>query len=225
VVDAVGLFKSESRETYLKVYPLNGAFEIGHDDGININKLDKGCLIFNQDKAEGYACAVVDNLSKGEEARYWRDDFLQVKPRSDDFHNTTAVMNLCRKFVKEKLPQEFETSRADQVDLLNRSMNFLKQNEDFEMDEFNEQVLNSPDLINSFTSFKNQLSGETEFNIPENFTISENAVKKQSKFMKSVIKLDKNFHIYIHGDRQMVDKGFDATRGLNYYQLYFEEEQ
>jgi hypothetical protein len=223
-VDGVGLFKSESRETYLKVYPVGGSFEIGHDDGININKLDKGCLIFNTGREGGYVAAITDNLSKGNEAQYWRDDFLQVKPRSDDYYNTRAVMDLCRKFVTEKLPEEFEVSRADQADMLNRSMKFLKENDSFEMEEFNDQVLASPAIINSFSEYKNQFGLEHNLDIPENFEISDSAVKRQSRFMKSVIKLDKNFHIYIHGERQMAEKGYDAEKQLNYYKLFFKEE-
>ncbi len=223
-VDAVGLFKSESRETYLKVYPVGGSFEIGHDDGININKLDKGCLVFNTSREEGYVVAIVDNLNKGSEAQYWRDDFLQVKPRSDDYYKTRAVMDLCKGFVKDKLPQDFEVSRADQADMLNRSMKFLKENDSFELEDFNEQVLGSPAIINSFSDYKNQFVQEKDLDIPENFQISESAVKSQSRFMKSVIKLDKNFHIYIHGEKQMVEKGYDEVKQMNYYKLFFREE-
>ncbi len=223
-VEAVGLFKSESRETYLKIYPVGSSFEIGHDDGINIHKLDKGCIIFNTGGEEGYLVAIVDNLNKGSEAQYWRDDFLQVTPRSDSFHSTRAVMDLCRKFVNDQLPQEFEVSRADQADLLNRSMKFLKENDEFEIEEFNDQVLSAPAIINSFSEYKNQFKAEHDLDIPENFQISESAVKSQSRFMKSVIKLDKNFHIYIHGERQMVEKGYDEAKQMNYYKLFFKEE-
>jgi hypothetical protein len=224
IVDAVGLFKSESRETYLKIFPVSGSFEIGHDDGININKLDKGCIVFNSGREEGYVVAIVDNLNKGNEAQYWRDEFLQVKPRSDDFYRTRAVMDLCKKFVTDQLPQDFEVSRADQADMLNRSMKFLKENDEFEMEEFNEQVLGTPEVINSFSEYKRQFSNEHDLDIPENFQISDSAVKQQSRFMKSVIKLDKNFHIYIHGERQMVEKGYDESKQLNYYKLFFKEE-
>jgi len=224
-MDAVGLFKSESRETYLKIYPVGSSFEIGHDDGININKLDKGCLVFNTGREEGYVVAIVDNLNKGNEAQYWRDDFLQVKPRSDSYYKTKAVMDLCKKFVTDELPQEFEVSRADQADMLNRSVKFLKENDSFDAEDFNEQVLRSPEIINSFSQFKKQFGDEHDLDIPENFQISESAVKKQSRFMKSVIKLDKNFHIYIHGERGMVEKGYDEAKQLNYYTLFFREEQ
>ncbi len=223
-VEAVGLFKSESRETYLKIYPAGGAFEIGHDDGINIHKLDKGCIIFNTSPEEGYVAALVDLVNRGDEARYWRDDFLQLRPRSDSFTHTRAVMDLCRKFVAEKMPQEFEVSRIDQADLLNRSMKFLKENEAFGMEDFGEQVLGSPQVISSFAGFRQEFADGHDLEIPDRFDISGSAVKKQSRFMKSVIKLDKNFHIYVHGDREMVEKGHDEARHMDYYKLYFREE-
>jgi hypothetical protein len=224
-VEAVGLFKSETREAYLKVWPVGDGFEVGHDDGININKLDKGCLIFNLKREEGFVTAIVDSTGKGSEARYWRDDFLQLTPCADEYHHTTALMQFTRKFVTEKLPAEFDITRADQVDLLNRSVKFLKQNESFELEDFGEQVLLTPDLRESFKNYRTELSGETDFDLPEEFIISGEAVKKQSRIMKSVIKLDKNFHIYVHGDRHLIEKGFDASRNLHYYQLYFHEEQ
>ncbi len=52
--DAVGLFKTENKETFLKVFQHMDSFEIDCDNGININKLDKGCLVFNTYKKNGY---------------------------------------------------------------------------------------------------------------------------------------------------------------------------
>lgn len=42
--------------------------------------------------------------------------------------------------------------------------------------------------------------------------------------MRSVIKLDKNFHIYVHGGEKMIRKGYDAETGMSYYQIFFKEE-
>jgi hypothetical protein len=38
---------------------------------------------------------------------------------------------------------------------------------------------------------------EKDFEFSDNFSISSEAVKKQARSLKSVIKLDRNFHIYI----------------------------
>jgi hypothetical protein len=48
-------------------------------------------------------------------------------------------------------------------------------------------------------------------------------VKKQSRGFKSIIKLYKNFHIYGHGDRKMIEQGSDEKG--KYYRLYFDEEK
>ena len=55
-IDAVGVFKSEKKDTFLDVYSDSVSFFIENKKGININKLDKGCLIFNTKKERIYRC-------------------------------------------------------------------------------------------------------------------------------------------------------------------------
>src|SRR5690606_34981083 len=64
-VDMIGLFKSENKDTFLKIYPQGEGFVVGSETGININRLDKGCLIFNTEAEDGYVVAVVDQTNKG----------------------------------------------------------------------------------------------------------------------------------------------------------------
>ena len=54
---------------------------------------------------------------------------------------------------------------------------------------------------------------------------TENAAKKQQTKMKSVLKLDKNFHIYIHGDESRIRRGVDPETGMKFYQFYYDEEE
>ena len=56
-----------------------------------------------------------------------------------------------------------------------------------------------------------------------NFEISAHAVKKQARVFKSVLKLDKNFHIYIHGDRNKIEHGVDE-QGRKFYKIFYEQE-
>jgi hypothetical protein len=92
------------------------------------------------------------------------------------------------------------------------------------MEEFSNEVIGNEQAIESFKTFKNQYEQEFDSPIADNFIISENAVKKQARIYKSVLKLDKNFHIYIHGDKELIEKGFDDGRAMNYYKVYFKEE-
>ncbi|GHT66187.1 hypothetical protein FACS189452_01640 [Bacteroidia bacterium] len=221
-VDAVGLFKSENKDTFLKVFPAGDGFEIESDKGININKLDKGCLIFNTERENGYVAAVVDNTNKGVDAQYWIDDFLHVRQRKDEYYNTQNVLSLCKDFVKNELPQQFDVSKADQIDILNKSVKFFKEKDNFNMAEFANEVIVQPEVINSFNQYKSAYVQEHGLELSDDFTISDSAVKKQARVFKSVIKLDKNFHIYVHGNRQLIEQGSD-NKG-KFYKIYYTEE-
>jgi len=223
--DAVGIFKSENREIFLKVMHQEGNFNISSDEGISISKLDKGCIIFNLDKEDGYLALLVDNGSKGGDTQYWKNDFLNLKPRNDNYHQTQNVLSLCKNFVVEKLPTEFEASKADQADMLNKSVNYFKENETFNFDEFTGEVLQNPEVIKAFNDYKHDFVIEREIEISDDFDISAPAVKKQQKIFKSVIKLDKNFHIYIHGNREFIERGYDDAAGMYFYKMFFKEEE
>ena len=64
---------------------------------------------------------------------------------------------------------------------------------------------------------------ENNIDLLDNFDISPLAVKKQAKVFKSVLKLDKNFHIYIHGDTDLIQQGIDSD-GRKFYKIYFNQE-
>ncbi|MBK0378708.1 nucleoid-associated protein [Mucilaginibacter segetis] len=225
-LDAIGIFKSENKETYLKVYPQQGGFGLDYEENaININKLDKGVLIFNIEKENGYKVVVVDKTNGAHDAAvYWKDEFLQLKIRNDNFNQTNNTLGVYKNFVTQKLDDEFEMSKADKIDLLNRSMKYFKEKDTFDMDEFTGEVIGNPDAIASFKTFKNQYEQEFDTPIADSFEISANAVKKQARVYKSVLKLDKNFHIYIHGNKELIEKGFDDDKAMNYYKVYFKEE-
>lgn len=223
LVDAIGIFKSESKETYLKVYQNDREFTVDQDSGVNIKKLDKGCLIFNTEKDFGYKIAIIDKTNK-DEAKYWKESFLNVEPKSDDFYQTNRYMDLCKTFVKEVFNKENEVEKIDQIELLNRSVEFFKKEEDFQEESFKESVIENPEVIDAFDEFKEKYQAENCVDLSSSFSISENAVKKQQKSFKSILKLDKNFHIYIHGRRDLIEKGYDDDKGMSYYKVFYEKE-
>lgn len=222
-LDAIGLFKSENKDTFLEVEQVNDVFKIESRKGININKLDKGCLIFKTEKENGYVVSIVDNTNKGNEAQYWKDDFLGVQPIANEYHQTSQFLNITKQFVTKQLDEEFEISKPDKIDLLNRSVDYFKKHDQFDKEEFEAEVFNDSNLIESFRQFDKIYRNENEIELDDNFLISAPAVKKQARAFKSVLKLDKNFHIYIHGNRDLIEQGVDKD-GRKYYKIYYEEE-
>lgn len=222
-VDAVGLFKSENKDTFLKVLREGGNFNLESEQGINIKKLDKGCLIFNKERENGYVVAVVDNTNKGIEAQYWIDDFLHIRQRKDEYANTQNIMAMAKNFVTKELPQKFDVTKADQIDLLNRSLEFFKEKDTFDIEDFANEVIGQPEVIESFNNFKRNYETENDIVIDDNFAISNNAFKKQQRSYKRVIRLDRKIQIIIDGNRDNVEQGEDE-RG-KYYKVYYREEE
>ena len=223
LTDAIGIFKSESRQAFLKLNSSQENFSIQYDDGINIEKLDKGCLIFNTDKNSGYKVCIIDKSNKSVEAQYWKDSFLQLKPCSDDYHHTKQFMNIAKNFVTKQLTEDFEVSRADQIDLLNRSVDYFKTHDTFDKKDFEKLVFQDTGIIKSFRNFDETYRGNHDIEANDSFEISPQAVKKQARVFKSVLKLDKNFHIYIHSNRDLIEQGVEKD-GRKFYKIYFDKE-
>ena len=223
--EAIGIFKSETKDTYLKVYPQEKGFGIDYEqEAISIHKLDKGCLIFNSEATEGYTVLVIDQTNRSTEAVYWKDDFLQLKVRNDNYNQTQNVMGVYKNFVSQ-LDNQFEVSKADKIDLLNKSMKYFKEKESFDIEEFSNEVIGNEEGIASFKNYKRDFEAEFSETIADSFEIADAAVKKQARVFKSILKLDKNFHVYIHGNKDWIEKGFDEEKNLNFYRLYYREEQ
>jgi len=219
--DAIGLFKIENKETFLTVEHDDDGFDISPVDGVNLKRLDKGCLIMNYEREKGYTVSVVDKTN-GQGASYWVDDFLHLTRRQDSYFQTENVMDLTRNFVAQELPKQFEMNRADQADLLSRTMNYFKNTPKFDMEGFEQQIIAEPEVMGMFDDYRHRYEEERQMQLQDRFDVNPTAVKKQNRLYKSVIKLDKNFHIYVHGSRQLIEQGEDEHG--KFYKLYFNEE-
>lgn len=224
--DAVGFFKTENKETYLRVYQHVDDFEIDCDNGININKLDKGCLVFNSDKANGYKMSIIDTNNKVAEcALYWEEDFLNAKLKPNAYYHTKNFMDTSRGFCEEVLTESNSVDKQDQMMMLNKSTSFFKDKDKFNLEEFEKEVLVQPEIIEAFKDYRTEFNRRMDLTAVDDFEVSPTAVKKNQKYMKSVVKLDKNFHIYIHSRHDYVEKGYDDERGLKFYKLYYVNEE
>jgi hypothetical protein len=85
-------------------------------------------------------------------------------------------------------------------------------------------VLQEPEIIEAFEDYKQNYVAQKEIDIVDEFDVAPQAVIKMKRVFKSVIKLDKNFHIYVHGNRDLIKKGYDEDSGYHFYQVFFKEE-
>lgn len=225
LVRAIGIFKSETNQPFLKLISGNKKFSLNYDDGINIDKLDKGCLIFDMDKEDGYKLCIVDNSNKGQDAQFWKNNFLMVRQFNDNYNFTKNFLSAAKDFIVNKLPSEFEVEKTGQIEYLNKSVNYFREKETFNIKDFEKDVFEDISIIQSFRKFGSSYLDQNNIDIADSFDISLAAVKKQERIFKSVLKLDKNFHLYIHGNTDLLEKGYDSRKGKHYYKIYFDEER
>jgi hypothetical protein len=223
VIDAIGIFKSENKQPFLKLDKVKESYAISYEDGINIEKLDKGCLIFNTDKESGYKICIIDKSNKSVEAQYWKENFLQLKPYTDVYHYTTELMVITKNYIAKQIGEDFDIDRTEQIALLNRSKEYLKTHDNFDREDYEKEVFRDSKIIRSFRRFDESYRNVNETGYENNFEISPSAVKKGLKMFKSILKLDRNFHIYIHGDVEMIKQGVEKD-GRKFYKIYYEIE-
>ena len=221
LVDAIGVFKTENKEKFLKIEETEKNFTPDYDEGININKLDKGCLIFNTEKDNGYILKIVDNTNKSRDAQYWKDEFLKIKPKEDNYYHTDTYLKMCKSFADKELK---DVEKTDRIALKNDAMEYFSEKDTFNTEEFAEEVIANDEINERFESYKEAYAETHEVSMSDDFDISASAVNKQKNKFKSVLKLDQNFHVYVHGKRDLIEKGFDKEKGLNFYTLYFDKE-
>lgn len=223
IIEAIGIFKSETKDDFLKLIQDRGHYHIQHDIGLHIKKLDKGCMIYKTSDEEAYILSIIDRSNHTREAQYWKEDFLKLKAREDAYHQTLQYMNLAQSYVTHQMSEEFDVSKADQLDVLHRSGEYFKKNDAFTAAEFEEEIFGNEEVISSFEKYKDAYESDLNLKLPDHIGISQEAVKKSAKDFKSVLKLDKNFHVYIHGDRNMIESGQDDN-GRKWYKLYYDAE-
>ncbi len=224
-VEGIGLFKAETKSLFVELDPSDTGLDVYMKEGLEPSKIDKGCLVLNIGPENGFELIIFDNAGKGEEAQYWKDKFLGVLIRQNEFLHTQGFLTLTKNYVTRHLPDEFEVSKTDQIDILSRSMDYFKNHDSFNKSEFEQEVLHHEGIIDSFRKYDEQHRRNNAIGSNDHFDISPQAVKKQSKVFKSVIKLDKNFHIYVHGSRDLIEKGFDKEQNKHFYKIYFDEEK
>ncbi|WP_420316362.1 nucleoid-associated protein [Ekhidna sp.] len=219
-VDGLGIYKVEKKDVFIETPDWTKEPTLLFKEGIGEKKLDKACLILFTD--DPFTVLAYDNNSS--EAVYWKNDFINLDFKRDHVNDTNHFLQMTKSYITDQMPEEFEVSKTDQIDLLNKSIKYFKEAEEFDKGEFELSVFGQEEeAINSFRFFDKQYQDEMDLDLSDSFKIAANSVKKQARIFKSVLKLDKNFHVYIHGNRELIERGEDSD-GRKYYKIYYQNE-
>ncbi len=225
-VDVLGVFKSEIKQDFLQFSETPNQIEAFLKHGVHLNKLDKGCLIFNTNKEEGYKVLSID--SNRYDTRYWLESFLGVEHFADDNFFTKSYLKFCQDFARNVvLPAE---DKKEEVLFMNRAVNHFAKNDEFEETHFLNDVIENPALIPEFKHYKEERAPRYKIEDITTFPIANTAVTAARKKIKNVINLDTNIQIKLdfinpESAERFVEKGWDEEKQMYYYLVYFNKEQ
>ena len=225
-VDGIGIFKSELKHDFLQFEEKNENLEIILQQGINLKKLDKGCIIFNTERETGYKILSTD--SNKYDTKYWLEHFLGIDALADENFFTKKYLQLCQNFAKDVVfPAE---DKKEEVMFMNRSMNYFAKNDNFEETNFLNDVIENPELIPEFKHYKTEKAPKYQIEDVTEFPISNTAVTASRKKIKNTIALDTNIQIkmdFINPEsaEKFVEKGWDEEKQMYYYLVYFNKEE
>lgn len=219
--NAIGIFKSETKDFYLNIKQQHGSFDVSCKKGINTKRLDKGCLIFDYNQKTPKKVYIVDTSRN--DALYWKNDFLRVAEIEDAYTNTSNILNVCKRFISKSSDME-KTSR---ISFLNNSVQYLESHDNFEFDDFANHACENENHYQAFKSYIQDNDLESKFG--ESFEISKQAVTVAKKKIRNFIKLDSDIEIKIPSKisavEEIIEQGYDTEKKMRYYKIYYTNEK
>lgn len=228
---AICILKSESVVPFLSISDKDGDLHLHTEQGINPEKIDKGALILNRLPNKGYQVLTFDR--SGSDSRFWVRDFLGVTPITDSPFLTNQYADMAVAFVKE----EEKTRRREQSEgddsppwdtaaAARNAMAYFENQEKFNLQEFEEKVLRTPDAAAKFAAHRAKVEEELGQRFDPSFEISKKDLGKARKHLGSVMKLDTGVEIHVKpafakAAESMIEQGFDEARGMKYVKVFF----
>lgn len=213
---AIGLFKSEMMETVLTVKMEHNHLVLSPQMGMSIKKLEKGCIVFNVEKEEGYKVAVIDNTNPKSDARYWAENFLHVRDCNDDYHQTVQLVDMFAGFVK----QQKEQSEVESAIMAKKTVELLKSEEVLQVGELAEKICDTEEQKQAFETYR-QAYEEEHGSFADEVNVVVKAANRKPVTKMNVLKLGHDFEVKILNPTAEIESGENEEKGKRYYTLYY----
>jgi len=226
-VSGIGIFKIESKLPYFQIFNNDANdLDVLVQKGISTKKIDKGCLILNTKDEEGSIVFSIDNNNY--DAQYWFKHFLNIRYAEDKNRHTQMYIDLCKEFSEEIILEE--SGKKEQAEFLAQTVSYLTDNEDFNFNDFVQEIIIDEEVQEKFKQYKTTFEQEREILVRNTFEVSTLVLNKERKKIKSEIKLDTNISIKIDiNDPETasdnIELGYDEEKKMKFYKIYFNEEK
>lgn len=214
---AIGIYKLENKSKFLR-FDERESIDYNVLKGYKLDKLDKGVLILDTYRDEGFRVYTIDDNNV--ESEFWTKNFLEVKPVTNPALQTKNFLEIITDFSNDVVLQHRD--KKIQAEFLSNTIDLLSNNELMNTEIVDETLGEYKDEFNQFLN-ANQISVDREFEVDSGVLIT------QSKKIKSEIKLDTGAKINLDllNTECAVDnleRGYDDEKKMFYYKVYFNSE-
>ncbi len=222
---ALCLLKSESVVPFLSISDQDGDLQLHTEQGINPEKIDKGCLILNHLPQKGYYVLTFDR--SGTESRFWVRDFLGVVPITDSPFLTNKFTEMAVAVARQEAKEQPDDTPPWETGTAAReALAYFDGKEKFSLQEFEEQVLRTPAAVSKFQQHRARVEEEMGHRLENNFDISKKDVTRAKKRITTVLKLDTGVEIHVKpacADQPapVLERGFDEAKGMKFIKVFF----
>ncbi|WP_445477938.1 hypothetical protein ACULLL_16335 [Lysinibacillus irui] len=211
----IAIVKIDEKEIFLDVKNDQNQMIVNGIDGINVKKINNMAIIV--DMGPEQSPAVFMKTKRKEDIVYWQERFLKIKVADEYYHKTDLALTECKKYILK----EENYSNTEKLELLNKTLDYFRNEEEFQVNHYIETVFEQADatqkdiLINSVKPYET--------------VISDSALEKAEKKYKRKIKLDANIEIQVniqHIDQidELIEVGYDEATNRKFYKIYFQDE-
>jgi hypothetical protein len=228
------ILKSESVVPFLSISTRDGDLELHTEQGINPEKIDKGCLILNHLASKGYYVLTFDR--SGSDSRFWVRDFLGVIPITDSPFLTNKYANMAVAFMEKEKKESPKAAVADDdappwdtSNAARDAITYFEEKDKFSLQEFEEQVLKTPEAKAKFAEHRSKVEEEQGHRLEDSFEISKKDVTKAKNKIKTVMKLDTGAEVRLKPalaakPDAVLEHGFDEGKKMKFIKIYFNED-
>lgn len=217
--EGLGIFKIERKSEFIETYlDKEGNMQFAIKNGFPSNKIDKACLIVFSEKMP--RCYLIDT---SKDTKFWRQDFLGLVPKPNAYSQSKAAMQVFQSFVKEELAEKINMTKEEQVSLLNRWAEQVKKADVLEVKRAAADVLGDKDMMDMFSEYCRAYEEREDVKLTGTIDVDKKAVTLPKKVR--TIRLDDIAEINLLKTGGFIERGYDKSRGMNYYKLYFSKEK
>lgn len=214
---AIGIYKLENKSKFLR-FDERETIDYNVMKGYKLDKLDKGVLILDVYRDEGFRVYTIDDNNV--ESEFWTKNFLEVKPVTNPALQTKKFLETINDFANDIVLDK--TNRKEQAEFVSNAIDQLANNEFVNIEIIDE-------TLGEYKDDFNQYLNKADLKLDKEFEVDSGVLIAQAKKIKSEIKLDTGAKINLdllnsECAADNLERGYDDAKKMFYYKVYFNSE-